>query len=57
MILQSPHGDLDLEMLLEREILLLRDLDFDMLIDRDSERSLERVRERPLSSSAMIDSR
>lgn len=54
MILQATHGDLDLEMLLERETLLLRDLDLDMLIDRDSERSFERERERPLSSSAMI---
>lgn len=42
------------ETLLERDRLLLGDLDLDMLIDRDSERDLERVRERPRSSSAIL---
>lgn len=49
----STH--LDRDGLLEREMLLLRDLDLDMLIERDIERDLERVRERPRSSSAIFD--
>jgi hypothetical protein len=46
----------DRETLLERDmlLLLLGDLDLDMLIDRESERVFERVRERPRSSSAIV---
>lgn len=51
-MLSVTHGDL--ETLLERDMLLLRDRDLDMLIDLEAERDLERVRERPRSSSAIL---